>query len=61
MGNLVVSFITALAMAFSIYNESSSILLAFLAYSLTGTCVLLSVLLTEAVADQRENQLSTTE
>lgn len=61
MGNLVVSFITAFAMAVSIYTESSSILLAFLAYSLTGTCVLLSVLLTEAVADQRENQLSTTE
>ncbi len=54
MGNLIVSFITALAMAVSIYNESSSILLAFLAYSLTGTCVLLSVLLTEAVADRRE-------
>lgn len=61
MGYLVVSFIAAMAMAASVYGESSSILLAFLAYSLTGTCVLLSALVSEASSTDDADQFSTTE
>lgn len=42
---LVVSIVSAMAIAVSVYVETSSFLLAFAAYSLTGTLVLSSVLL----------------
>lgn len=41
---LLVSIISAMAIAISVYAETSSLLLAFVAYSLTGTLVLSSVL-----------------
>ena len=61
MGYLVVSFMAALAMSVSVYNDSGSILSAFIAYSLTGTCVLLSALLSEANASSSQDQFRTTE
>lgn len=61
MGYLPAAIIVSLAMSISIFNASGSFLLAFLAYSLTGTSVLLSVLLTEAQKDLDEGQFSTTE
>lgn len=41
---LLVSIISAMAIALSVYAETGSFLLAFAAYSLTGTLVLTSVL-----------------
>ena len=61
MKHLPITIIAALAMSASIFNNSGSIWLAFLAYSLTGTIVLLSIMLTDALDQQSENQLSTTE
>ena len=42
---LVVSIMSAFAIALSVYADTSSFWLAFAAYSLTGTLVLSSVLL----------------
>ena len=61
MGYLPATIVAALAMSISVYDVSGSILLAFLSYSLTGTLVLLSVLLSDALAHRGETQFSTTE
>lgn len=42
---LLVSVVSAMAIAITVYAETSSFLLAFVAYSITGTLVLSSVLL----------------
>ncbi len=57
MGYLATSVIAALAMSISVFNTTGSMLLAFLAYSLTGSLLLLSVLLCEAVANRGEAEL----
>lgn len=44
MNYLLVSIISAFAIAISVYAETSSILLSLIAYSLTGTVVLSTVL-----------------
>ena len=49
MGLLTVSVFTAALMATSVYLASASILLAFLAYCLSGTVVLLAVMLDTAL------------
>ena len=49
---LLVSVVSAMAIAITVYAQTSSILLAFAAYSLTGTLVLSTVLLS-AFFDQR--------
>lgn len=46
---LLVSIISALAMAVSVYADTMSFYLAFAAYSLTGTLVLTSVLVSAAL------------
>lgn len=61
MGNLGFCIVASLAMAISVYNETASILLAFLTYSLTGTLVLGTVLLTDMLSDDGGNQFKTTE
>lgn len=61
MGNLGFCIIASLAMAISVYNETASILLSFLTYSLTGTLVLGTVLLAEVLSDGDGNQFNTTE
>lgn len=61
MGNLGFCIVASLAMAISVYNETASILLAFLTYSLTGTLVLGTVLLTDMLGDDGGNQFKTTE
>lgn len=61
MGYLAVSIIAAMAMSVSVYNETSSMLLTFLAYSLTGTMVLVSVILSDILNNRGENQFKTTE
>ena len=50
MRYLSVCIAAALAMSVTVYNETASILLAFAAYSATGTLVLLFVLLADALA-----------
>lgn len=42
---LIVSFFAALAVAISVYIETASFGFAFLAYSLTGTLVMITALL----------------
>lgn len=42
---LVVSIVSAFAIALSVYAETSSFLLSFAAYSLTGTIVLTTILI----------------
>ncbi len=56
MGYLAASIVASFAMSLSVFDASGSILLAFIAYSLTGTVVLLAALLAEAetITDQSE-------
>lgn len=49
MAHLIVSFFAAFAVAFSVYGETSSLLLAFIAYSSTGTLVMLLILAATAL------------
>ena len=49
---LLVSVVSAMAISISVYAETSSFLLAFVAYTVTGTLVLGTVLLS-AFFDQR--------
>ena len=49
MAHLFFSFFAAFAVSFSVYGESSSLFWAFLAYSMTGTLVLLVVVAATAV------------
>ncbi|NNE89504.1 MAG: hypothetical protein HKN27_15655 [Silicimonas sp.] len=53
---LVVSIISAMAIALSVYVETSSFWLAFAAYSLTGTLVLSSVLVSAFFAIRAEDE-----
>ncbi len=61
MGNLIVSIIAAFALAISVYNETASLLLAFLTYSLAGTMFLGTAILADAFGHGDENQFNTTE
>lgn len=47
MGFLIVSIIVAIATAISVYVATTSLVLAFIAYSATGTITLLSALIAE--------------
>lgn len=58
---LVVSIVSAFAVAFSVYAETSSFLLSFAAYSLTGTLVLSTILIAgylDIRAEDMEDQAS---
>lgn len=54
---LVVSIVSAFAIALTVYSETLSFLMAFAAYSLTGTLVLSSVLLSAFMSRDVENDL----
>ena len=49
MAHMIVSFFAAFAVAYSVYGGTSSLLWALLAYSLTGTLVMLIALAATAV------------
>lgn len=57
MGHLLASFVAALAMAIATYDATNSFLLAFAAYSVSGTLTLILATLADyygsAEADQR--------
>lgn len=53
---LLVSFVAAFAVAFSTFNATGSILMAFLAYSGTGALVLLTAFLAHALALRAEEK-----
>ena len=57
MGHLLASFIAALAMAIATYDATNSFILAFVAYSLSGTVTLILATLVDYYgsvdADQR--------
>lgn len=49
MAYLIVSFFAAFAVAYSVYVETASLMLALVAYSGTGTIVLLTAVLMSSV------------
>jgi uncharacterized membrane protein len=51
---LAVSCIAALAVSMSVYGDTGSLLLSVIAYSATGTLVLLGVLLTAALRERAD-------
>lgn len=55
MGYVIVSIVAALAMSVSVYNETVSILLSFLAYSITGNLVMASAMLSDVLAHRRDD------
>ena len=54
---LLVSVVSAMAIAISVYAQTSSFLLAFAAYSLTGTLVLSTVLLSAFLDHRAETKV----
>ena len=52
---LIVSFFAALAVAIMVYAETASFGFAFLAYSLTGTLVMITALLAPAFGPVEDN------
>ena len=52
----MVSIVSAMTIAITVYGETSSFLLAFVAYSITGTLVLTSVLVSAFFELRAEDQ-----
>lgn len=55
MTQLIISFFAALAVAVSVYFETSSFGFAFLAYSASGTLVLMAAFLAPLLAPTQED------
>ena len=51
---LAVSCIAAMAVSLSVYGDTGSLLLSFIAYSATGTLVLIGVLFAAALRERAE-------
>jgi hypothetical protein len=58
MGHLIISFMAAMFMAATVYMQTSSFALAFLAYSGAGVLVFLTGLIASALAIESEKDLS---